>query len=581
MTCAKVNMGPLKSYRLYEEMVGGYSNVGCTSVEFKNSNRDLKAYAKGCDAQMILNNLFKKRELSNAFFFEYDTDEKDQLTRLFWADPISRRNYAAFGDVVSFDATYSTNRYNLIFAPFTRLDNHRRIFTFGSGLLSKEDTDSYAWLIGKFNECMGRQPLMIITDQDPGSKNAIERVLPSTRHRYCMWHISKKITERVPECKKAESSFRKKINEIIWSDVLEPVEFEKAWGDVITEFGLNNHTWLGKIFEVRQNWIPSYFRDDPLSGLLRTTSASESVNSFVDKFLNPCSNLVEFFMQYDLALEAQRHAHDELNSETKISIPTMKTPLPIKRHVMGLYTKRIFLEVQDEIAAACFTCRVLSICDDGLSCVYKIGDASNSTFDVVYDSTKDSYTCSCKKYVRMGLLCCHIFFLFKDKKVTAIPDKYILSRWTKNAIRNVSLSGENTFTEYDDPLDEHKSILGQLYFEFYHCVGVVDDDTETLRSIMLYLKDRREAASNKDTSCTSQSTKRRLFQNHLGAEDPDLVTIHPPPALVHNKGSGRRIKSAAEIAIENSKKTLRLCRKCNQRTTHDSQNCEKFVGGAN
>ncbi|KAL3613568.1 hypothetical protein CASFOL_042602 [Castilleja foliolosa] len=97
---------------------------------------------------------------------------------------------------------------------------------------------------------------------------------------------------------------------------------------------------------------------------------------------------------------------------------------------------------------------------------------------------------------------------------------------------------------------------------------------------MLYLKDRRIAASNKDTSCTSQSTKRRLLQNHLGAEVPDLVTIHPP-APVHNKGSGRRIKSATEIAIENSKKTLRLCRKCNQRMTHDSRNCDKFAGGAN
>ncbi|KAL3613567.1 hypothetical protein CASFOL_042601 [Castilleja foliolosa] len=387
MTCAKVNMGPLKSYRLYKEMVGGYSNVGCTSVEFKNCNRDLKAYARGCDAQMLLNNLFKKWELSNAFFFEYDTDDKDQLTRLFWADPISRRNYAAFGDVVSFDATYSTNRYNLIFAPFTRLDNHRRNFTFGSGLLSKEDTDSYVWLIGKFKECMGRQPLMIITDQDPGSRNAIERVLPSTRHTACGIYPKR----------------------------------------------------LQRGFQIAR-------RDDPLSGLLRATSASESVNSFFDRFLNPCSNLVEFFMQYDLALEAQRHAKDELNSETKISIPTLKTPLPIERHAMGLYTKRIFLEVQDEITAACFTCRVLSNCDDELSCVYNICDASNSTFDVVYDSTEDSYTCSCKKFVRMGLLCCHIFVLFKDKKITAIPDKYILSRWIKNAIRNVSLAGENTFT---------------------------------------------------------------------------------------------------------------------------------------
>ncbi|KAL3643682.1 hypothetical protein CASFOL_014497 [Castilleja foliolosa] len=578
LNCAKVNMGPTKSFRLYREIVGDYSSIGCTSVEFKNFGRDLKAYTEGCDAQMILDNLCSKRELSSAFFFDFDTDDNDQLTRLFWADPISRRNYTAFGDVVSFDATYSTNRYNLIFAPFTGIDNHRRIVTFGAGLLSKEDSDSYAWLIGKFKECMGRQPLMITTDQDLGMRKAIESVLPDTRHRYCMWHIDKKITERVPQCKNAESSFRAKINEVIWSDLLEPSEFEKAWGDVLTEFNLNNQTWLGKIFEVRHNWIPAYFRDNPMSGLARTTSISESVNSFFDKYLNRSSNLVEFFMKYDNAIAAQRHAQDKLNSETTISIPAMKTQLPIERHAMELYTSRIFIDVQEEISAACFSCTILAICNEGSSCTYQISDGT-STVEVVYDSVEDSYTCSCRKYVRWGLLCRHIFVLFKERKVRFIPDKYIVSRWTKNALNTVSLTSGLNIIEKTDPLEKHKIVLGQLYSEFYHTIGVVGNDTETLESIMCSLKDHRERKSNVDTS---QNTKRRLFEDHFGAQVPDKgsVTIHPP-APVHNKGSGKRIKSAAEIAFENSKKTLRLCRKCNQRTNHDSRNCDKFTGSAN
>ncbi|KAL3643786.1 hypothetical protein CASFOL_014601 [Castilleja foliolosa] len=411
LNCAKVNMGPTKSFRLYREIVADYSSIGCTSVEFKNFGRDLKAFTEGCDAQMILRSLCSKRELSSAFFFDFDTDVNDQLTRLFWADPISRKNYAAFGDVVSFDATYSTNRYNLIFEPFTGIDNHRRIVTFGAGLLSKEDSDLYAWLIGKFKECMGRQPLMITTDQDPGMRKAIESVLPDTRHRYCMWHIDKKITERVQHCKNPESSFRAKINEVIWSDLLEPAEFEKAWGDVLTE-------------------------DNPMSGLVRTTSISESVNSFFDKYLNRSSNLVEFFMKYDNAIAAQRHAQDKLNSETTIFVPAMKTQLPIERHAMELYTSRIFIDVQEEISAACFTCTILAICNEGSSCAYQINDGTG-TVDVVYNSVEDSYTCSCRKYVRWGLLCRHIFVLFKDIKVRVIPDKYIVSRWTKNALNNV------------------------------------------------------------------------------------------------------------------------------------------------
>lgn len=37
-------------------------------------------------------------------------DSEEQLCRLFWADRIARDSYASFGDVISFDATYDTNK---------------------------------------------------------------------------------------------------------------------------------------------------------------------------------------------------------------------------------------------------------------------------------------------------------------------------------------------------------------------------------------------------------------------------------------------------------------------------------------
>ncbi|KAK6148078.1 hypothetical protein DH2020_018990 [Rehmannia glutinosa] len=75
--------------------------------------------------------------------FDYDVDQDEQLTRLFWADQTSIMNYAAFGDAISFDATYNTNRYKMVLAPFTGVDNHRRCVTFASGLTLKEDEESY------------------------------------------------------------------------------------------------------------------------------------------------------------------------------------------------------------------------------------------------------------------------------------------------------------------------------------------------------------------------------------------------------------------------------------------------------
>ena len=40
------------------------------------------------------------------------------LKGLFWSDSQSQIDYAAFGDVVIFDSTYRTNKYNMPFVPF-------------------------------------------------------------------------------------------------------------------------------------------------------------------------------------------------------------------------------------------------------------------------------------------------------------------------------------------------------------------------------------------------------------------------------------------------------------------------------
>ncbi|VFQ96445.1 unnamed protein product [Cuscuta campestris] len=167
LNCAKANIGTMKSYRLFKESAGGYSSVGAIVVDFKNIRRDLKAYIAGGDAQMVIDKLFRKSEVCPGFRFDYEVDEYDQLSRLFWCDAAFRKSYSLFGDVVSFDATYKTNRYMMIFASFTGVDNHKKCMTFGFGLLSSEDAESYSWLLRSFMNAMGNAPSCIITDQDP------------------------------------------------------------------------------------------------------------------------------------------------------------------------------------------------------------------------------------------------------------------------------------------------------------------------------------------------------------------------------------------------------------------------------
>ncbi|KAM0898664.1 hypothetical protein ACQ4PT_021821 [Festuca glaucescens] len=47
------------------------------------------------------------------------------------------------------------------------------------------------------------------------------------------------------------------------------------------------------------------------------------------------------------------------------------------------------------------------------------------------------YNCECCKFERDGLLCCHVLKVFTHIGVDAIPERYILRRWTQDALETV------------------------------------------------------------------------------------------------------------------------------------------------
>ncbi|KAI3773752.1 hypothetical protein L1987_48284 [Smallanthus sonchifolius] len=145
---------------------------------------------------MIVRTLSDKKEFLPDYSFEFSVDEKGALTGLFWADEECKRNYMAFGDVISFDATFNTNKNKMDFVPFTGIDNHYRNVSVGAGLLASETIESSKWLLNQFLKSFGSQPKVVVTDQDPAMKQAIEQVFTESSHRLCMWHIMKKVADK-------------------------------------------------------------------------------------------------------------------------------------------------------------------------------------------------------------------------------------------------------------------------------------------------------------------------------------------------------------------------------------------------
>nr|KAJ0196835.1 hypothetical protein LSAT_V11C700381100 [Lactuca sativa] len=136
------NIGASKAHSMVTGLKGGYSKQGAKKIDYKFFSRDLNYYIGDSDANMAL----------------------------FWADAIAKRNYKEFSDVVSFDATYKTNKYNMIFVPFTAIDNHKRCNT--QDFESQEGLDESK---EELNESE-REPSRGLSDQLGESAKATRRV---------------------------------------------------------------------------------------------------------------------------------------------------------------------------------------------------------------------------------------------------------------------------------------------------------------------------------------------------------------------------------------------------------------------
>ncbi|GKD17911.1 FAR1-related sequence 5-like protein [Tanacetum coccineum] len=289
---------------------------------------------KVADPDSVMEEVTSKITCDSALEYKVENSE---LIAMFWADEVAKCNYKEFGDTISFDATFNSNKYNMKFVPFIGVDNHRKCVTLGSGMLLHEDTKSYTWLLKAFMTTFLKEATMIVTDPDGAMKRAIEA-------------ICKEIYD--------ETDFKDRFDKIVWNMFIEPLKFEEKWAKLIEDFGLQNHKWMTKMLNLREIWILAYFIESPLFGLTRTTSRFERENLFFKSFKSPGATLVSFMMSYESAMERQRYRQEALEFKTINAALKCETKLAIERHATRVYTRMIFLLVQKEIIEGCWTCTI-------------------------------------------------------------------------------------------------------------------------------------------------------------------------------------------------------------------------------
>ncbi|XP_074304940.1 protein FAR1-RELATED SEQUENCE 5-like [Silene latifolia] len=152
----------------------------------------------------------------------------------------------------------------------------------------------------------------------------------------------KKLPDKVGPTICQNTDFLKEINSIVWDGEIDTQEFELRWKSILSSYELTDHEWLKSMFDIHSSWIPAYFRDIYLGGI-STTSRLESENSFFGNFTNPHLTLVEFWMRFQSAMDAQRWKYSKVTTDDKNSSPKLSTPLLLEKKTAEFYTTTVFL----------------------------------------------------------------------------------------------------------------------------------------------------------------------------------------------------------------------------------------------
>ncbi|XP_040988968.1 protein FAR1-RELATED SEQUENCE 5-like [Juglans microcarpa x Juglans regia] len=363
-------------------------------------------------------------------------------------DAHNRAAYESFGDVIVFDTTYLTNVYKMPFAPFVGVNHHGQSILLGCGLISNEDANTFEWLFKSWLKCMNDQPPnAIITDQDKAMKIAISRVFPTSRHRFCLWHIMKKLLEKFRSHSRYEE-IKNTLHRCIY-DSLSELEFKSQWLDMIDTYDLHENAWLISLYTDHRFWVPTYVRDTFWAGM-STTQRSEGMNAFFNDYINSKTILKQFFEQYDSVLrrKVENEAIVDFNS-FNTEIPCI-TRHPLEKQFQKAYTIAKFKEVLEELRGFLYLTTSLLGCEGGRSTFevadeIQVGDdlLKRATFTVKIDEDPLDVKCSCKLFEFMGILCKYTLRILTQLGKHIVPSKYILDRWWKDVKRKYTFVKSN------------------------------------------------------------------------------------------------------------------------------------------
>ncbi|XP_061373652.1 protein FAR1-RELATED SEQUENCE 5-like [Gastrolobium bilobum] len=458
-----------------------------------------KIYDAG-DAQAVLHYCVKQKTMNPNFFYSIKCDEDDRMESFFWIDARCRQAYELFGDVITFDTTYRTNKYSMPFGPF----------------------------VGD----------MAIT-------NAVSKVFPKAKHRFCLWHIMKKFPEKLSRVYHEHASFGNQIHQSVWNSK-STEDFDDRWNHILVKYGLDGNEWLHTLYSIRSSWVPIFNRSTFFAGM-NTTQRSESINSFFDGFVTAGTTLKEFVEKYNQAVDTRYESFRMENFESM-------------HKERRLFSKELCDSLQ-------YSTEKLG--NDGEWVTYRVfnmEDIENSATVEIKVDDKEA-RCSCQYFEFMGILRKHILAILFVEGVYQIPEHFILRRWSKEGNYILSSYNDTCFSPGDGllqnlQLSSKLSRLAELAKRSHKAFRIINDGVDSLAAFAEKCLISEESEGLEDFNLHSLDSL---------LEESSIMNLKDPN-ISQTKGC-KRIQSG----IEEASKHTNIRGHCKKRG-HNKRTCKEKNG---
>lgn len=429
-----------KNLAAVSKLFSAYQNVDFLEGYMRNQHdKGRSLVLEEGDAQILLELFMHIQEENPKFFYAVDLNEEHRLRNVFWVDAKGMEDFSNFGDVVSFDTTYFTNKYKIPLVLFIGVNHHIQPTLLGCALIADETVHTFLWLMQTWFVAMGEcAPRVMLTDQNNALKAAVAAVFPNTRHCFCLWHILEKLPRHLEYLSLWHDNLMLKFDKCIYRSWTEE-QFEKRWWKMVDRFHLRELQWLQSLYDDRKQWVPVFMRDISFAGL-STALRSDSLSSSFDKYVHGQTSLREFIEHYRIILEDRYEEEAKADFNAWHETPELNSPSPFEKQISLVYTNEIFKKFQVEVLGAA-ACHLKKENEDQTSTTYSVKDfEDNQSYMVEWNESKSDIYCSCRTFEYKGYLCRHAIVVLQMSGVFNIPSKYILQRWTNAALSRRPIS---------------------------------------------------------------------------------------------------------------------------------------------